>query len=286
MNGPVSRFYFSDRLRLHYVEWGREDKPTLLLVHGGRDHCRSWDWVAQDLARDFHILAPDLRGHGDSAWTQGGAYTLAEVVADLVQLLRQRAGRKVVVMGHSYGGAAALFLASLYPELVERLAVVEGTWPWQELRTQKPLADRFRAWVDKVHELSARGPRKYQTLEEAVARMQAENGFLSTDQAHHLTVHGLHQNEDGTYSWKFDNYIRTAYPFRISLDELRDLWSAVSCPTLLINGGKSWVEDPVANGAAALFPQGRTAMIADAGHWPHHDRLDTFMAITRPFLAG
>ncbi|MEE3624342.1 alpha/beta hydrolase [Nitrospirillum sp. BR 11752] len=286
MNGPVSRFYFSDRLRLHYVEWGREDKPTLLLVHGGRDHCRSWDWVAEELVRDFHILAPDLRGHGDSAWSPGGAYTLAEVVADLVQLLRQRAGRKVVVMGHSYGGAAALFLASFYPELVERLAVVEGTWPLQELREQKPLPERFRAWVEKVHELSARGPRKYQTLEEAEARMQAENSFLSAEQAHHLTVHGLHRNEDGTYSWKFDNYVRTAFPFRISVDELTELWAAVACPTLLVTGAKSWVQDPETNGAAALFKQGRTALIPDAGHWPHHDRLTEFLAVVRPFLVG
>ncbi|MDE1150620.1 MAG: alpha/beta hydrolase [Azospirillaceae bacterium] len=286
MNGPVSRFYFADRLRLHYVEWGREDKPTLLLVHGGRDHCRSWDWVAHALQGDFHILAPDLRGHGDSAWSQGGGYTLADVVADLVQLLRQRAGRKVAILSHSYGGAASLFLAGLYPDLVDRLAVIEGTWPWQELAKQAPMAERFRSWVSQVHELSTRGPRKYANLEEAVARMRAENGFLSEEQAHHLTVHGLHQNEDGTFSWKFDNYTRTAFPFRISLEELKELWAGIQCPTLLINGAKSWVQDPVQNGAAALFTQGRTAMIQEAGHWPHHDRLDDFLAVVRPFLKG
>ena len=47
--GPTSHSYISQRLRLHYVDWGNPDAPPLILQHGGRDHCRSWDWVAQEL---------------------------------------------------------------------------------------------------------------------------------------------------------------------------------------------------------------------------------------------
>ena len=68
-SGPTSRIYFSQRLRLHYVDWGNPTAPPLLLVHGGRDHCRNWDWVATALRCDWHVLAPDLRGHGDSQWS-------------------------------------------------------------------------------------------------------------------------------------------------------------------------------------------------------------------------
>ena len=68
--GPSSSFYISQRLKLHYVDWGNEAAPPLLLIHGGRDHARSWDWVARDLRRDYHVIAPDLRGHGDSAWAK------------------------------------------------------------------------------------------------------------------------------------------------------------------------------------------------------------------------
>ena len=64
--GPTSRTFFSQRLRLHYVDWGTVGKPPLLLLHGGRDHCRNWDWVAQVFRQDWHVIAPDLRGHGDS----------------------------------------------------------------------------------------------------------------------------------------------------------------------------------------------------------------------------
>lgn len=284
MSQPVSRFYFANRLRLHYVEWGQPDRPTLLLVHGGRDHCRSWDWVVQHLANDFHILAPDLRGHGDSGWATGSGYTLTDVVGDLVQLLRQRADGRAYVMGHSFGGAATMMLAGLYPELVERLVVVEGTWQWSQLQRGIGVHERFREWEKTVHELSARAPRKYPSLEEATARMQAENRRLTLEQAHHLTLHGMHQNEDGSYSWKFDNYVRAPYPPQIGVEELTSIWSSITCPTLLIGGGQSWLPADANEAALGLLPQGKLAMIPEAGHWPHHDFLAEFIDHTRPFL--
>src|SRR6516164_886165 len=75
-SGPTSRIYFSQRLRLHYVDWGNPGAPPVILLHGCRDHCRNWDWVATALRRDWHVLAPDLRGHGDSQWSPDGSYTL------------------------------------------------------------------------------------------------------------------------------------------------------------------------------------------------------------------
>ena len=103
--GPTSHIYFSQRLRLHYVDWGNHDAPPLLLVHGGRDHCRNWDWVANALKSDYHIIAPDLRGHGDSQWLVGGAYTTLDYVYDIGQLLRQTGLDEVTVVGHSMGGS-------------------------------------------------------------------------------------------------------------------------------------------------------------------------------------
>ena len=70
--GPTSHTYFSQRLRLHYTDWGNPDAPPMILIHGGRDHCRNWDWVAEHFRHDYHIIAPDLRGHGDSEWMIGG----------------------------------------------------------------------------------------------------------------------------------------------------------------------------------------------------------------------
>ena len=50
IHGPTSNSFISQRLRLHYVDWGNPEAPPLILQHGGRDHCRSWDWVAEELA--------------------------------------------------------------------------------------------------------------------------------------------------------------------------------------------------------------------------------------------
>src|SRR3546814_10133182 len=88
-SGPTSNSFISQRLKLHYVDWGNESAPPLLLVHGGRDHCRSWDWVAEKLADRYHIIAPDLRGHGDSAWSPDGQYDMDSFVYDLAQLIHQ-----------------------------------------------------------------------------------------------------------------------------------------------------------------------------------------------------
>ena len=106
--GPTSRVYFSQRLRLHYVDWGNPDAPPLILLHGGRDHCRNWDWVADALRADYHIIAPDLRGHGDSAWSASGHYTMANYIYDLAQLIHQQTLAPVSIVAHSLGGNIAL----------------------------------------------------------------------------------------------------------------------------------------------------------------------------------
>ena len=98
MSPPQSRFFVSQGLRLHYADWGNETAAPILLVHGGRDHCRSWDKIARALQRHFHVLAPDLRGHGDSDWTKGGSYALTEYVYDLSRLVRHIAARQVTII--------------------------------------------------------------------------------------------------------------------------------------------------------------------------------------------
>jgi pimeloyl-ACP methyl ester carboxylesterase len=287
LSGPTSQTYFSQRLRLHYVDWGNEDAPPLLLIHGGRDHCRNWDWVAERLRHDYHIIAPDLRGHGDSAWAVGGSYALADFVYDIAQLLSQKRLTPVSILSHSMGGAISLLYAGAYPETVARLAVIEGIVisPAQYAkRLATPLRQRIGGWVDQLHDLSARAPRKYATLDEAIARMRGENTFLSAEQARHLTIHGVNQNEDGTFSWKFDNYVRAMAPYGFGLEEIAALWSEISSPTLLIRGANSWVGAPEENGSLGYFSNATSVTIENAGHWVHHDRLEEFLAIVRPFL--
>ena len=216
-SGPTSRIYFSQRLRLHYVDWGNPEAPPLLLVHGGRDHCRNWDWVANALRQDWHILAPDLRGHGDSQWSPDGNYTIAGYVYDLAQLIHQQQLAPVTIIAHSLGGVIALRYAGIYPSFVRRLVAIEGLGASPRRireRRRRPIAERMQSWIDEQRGLSGRLPRRYASLEDAFHRMQEENRHLSPEQALHLTQHGVNQNEDGTYSWKFDNYVRADQPLR------------------------------------------------------------------------
>jgi pimeloyl-ACP methyl ester carboxylesterase len=244
--------------------------------------------VAEDLRHDFHIIAPDLRGHGDSQWMIGGSYNQIDYVYDVAQLLRQTEMNPVTIVAHSLGGGIALLYAGLFPETVKRLVVIEGLGPPPDLvkqRIEQPVADRLHWWINDLRKLSGRMPRRYPTLEDAYERMQTENPHLTEAQARHLTIHGSNQNEDGTYSWKFDNYVRTFPPVGLDFHQQHELWARITCPTLLIRGTESWASDPLKDGRAGHFQDARVENVAKAGHWVHHDRLDEFLRITREFLA-
>ena len=285
--GPTSHSYISQRLRLHYADWGNAAAPTLLLVHGGRDHCRNWDWVADALRHDWHVVAPDLRGHGDSAWSPEGHYEMTAFVYDLAQLVHQLGDTSVTIVAHSMGGNVALRYAGLFPDQVRRLVAIEGLGPSPRMLAERravPQAERTRTWIASKREAAGRVPRRYATLDDALARMKEENGFLSDEQARHLTIHGMNRNEDGSWSWKFDNYLRARNLNELPQDELHALWGAITCPTLLLYGARSWASNPEEDGRLALFRDARVVEFADAGHWLHHDQLDRFVAELRAFL--
>ena len=74
----------------------------------------------------------------------------------------------------------------------------------------------MQAWIGEQRALSGRLPRRYASIEDAFKRMQEANRHLSPEQARHLTQYGVNQNEDGTYSWKFDNYVRADPPYEMT----------------------------------------------------------------------
>jgi pimeloyl-ACP methyl ester carboxylesterase len=287
--GPTSSFYVSQRLRLHFVDWGNESAPPLVLIHGGRDHARSWDPVARALRREFHVIAPDLRGHGDSAHAVGGTYAMAEFVLDVAQLIDALQVPPVAVVGHSLGGAIALYYAGVHPERVRKLVAIEGLGASPEMR-ERMLAtsapERLRGWIDEMRRLVGRVPRRYASVEEAARRMREENARLSPELALHLTRHGVARNEDGTFSWKFDNAIRAPSPTRPDFEGLESLWANIACPVLLVRGTESWASDPEKDGRIRPFRAARLANVEGAGHWVHHDRPEEFLRVVRGFLAA
>jgi pimeloyl-ACP methyl ester carboxylesterase len=151
-------------------------------------------------------------------------------------------------------------------------------------RAKQPFPDRMRIWIDEQRGLSGRLPRRYASIEDAWKRMQEENKHLTPEQARHLTVHGVNQNEDGTYSWKFDNYVRSWPPYDMTQAEVEELWGRIARPTLLVYGKESWASSPAEDGRARHFGDAEIVSFDGAGHWVHHDKLDKFVALVRRFL--
>ena len=285
--GPTSHYYRSQRLRLHYVDWGNPEAPPLLLIHGGHDHCRNWDWVAGRLADGYHVIAPDLRGHGDSQWITGGTYNMADYVYDIAQLVHQLELAPLQIVAHSMGGNVALRYTGVFPESVQRIVAIEGLGMsprFLQEYASVPLHERMANWVGDLRELSGRQTRRYATLEEAVGRMRDANPHLSEEQAHHLTLHGSNRNEDGSYSWKFDNYMHAFPGSGMDQEAAQQLFARVTCPALLIYGAESDASNPTKDGRAEVFSNARVHTVEDAGHWVHHDQLEVFLGLLDDFL--
>jgi pimeloyl-ACP methyl ester carboxylesterase len=282
-DAPQTRFYQSQGLRLHYTDWGNGSAPPLILIHGGLDQSRSWDDVARALRTTFHVIAPDLRGHGDSNWATGSSYSQADHVYDLTGLVKAASLEKVAIVGHSMGGMVSLTYAGAFPDKVSRLAVLDGVIRFPE-RTVKPIEVRIAEWVGDLDKTAQRKIHRYASVADGADRMLARNARLTREQAMHLATHALKQDADGGYSWKFDPYLRARAPYRLSLEDHAALWSRIQCPTLLVSGRESFLPDPETAGVLKHFRQAELVRIEGAGHWLQHDKPAEVIQILKTFL--
>ncbi len=281
---PISQFYYSHRLKLHFWDWGDNGKPNLILVHGSRDHARSWDPVAAAFCEDYRVLAPDLRGHGDSDWARGAMYSIPEYVLDISALIDLAGKVPVYLIGHSLGGAIVLQYAGVYPDRVKKVVSIEGYGPAPERLVPEPAHERLRKWIENMREFEKRSPRHYPGLQAAAKRMQEENPHLSEAVARRLTLFGSNWNPDGTLVWKFDNYVRAFSPYGFNMGDAQEIWRQITCPALLFRGLESWAVDPEKDGRIHAIPDYRLINVANAGHWVHHDQPAIFIEETRKFL--
>src|SRR5262249_26336939 len=121
-------------------------------------------------------------------------------------------------------------------------------------------------------------------IDEALKRMREAHPKLTEAQARHLTVHGLRPNDDGTYSWKYDNAIRLRTPYRLSFEQSAELWKRIACPTVLVRGTGSGRPNPGTNGWIEYFRHGAILDVEGAGHWVHHDFPEKMVGLIRDFL--
>jgi pimeloyl-ACP methyl ester carboxylesterase len=282
---PASHYFTSQGIKIHYLDWGNETAPTLLLIHGTRDHARSWDWTARALRDHWHVVAMDLRGHGDSEWSPDGAYLLPYHLLDILEMIELLGPEPVSVVAHSFGGNAVARYAGIYPERIRKIVFVDSLGPtpdnYAHWDKEGPVA-RTRDWMAQRRDARLTQARLLPSIEDGAARMCKTNPRLSAAQALHLAAYGMRKFADG-YGWKFDPRVSMFAPEDFAVQGSA-YWREITAPALIAYGKKSWMSDPLLDGRAAMFQNAQCVGVENAGHWIHHDELDAFLALLDGFL--
>ena len=208
MNQPKNNFIEVQGIKLHYLEWGQTDKPDLLLVHGWTSFAPSWSAVADHFQHRYHIVAPDLRGHGESEKPQTG-YRLRDFAEDVKQLILLLGLKKPAYVGHSWGGNIGTILASDSPELLSK-AFLEDPVYWRMIHAFMTALPNALARRNKP-EADIRAEVKQKGLSKAEEDMEVYRN-------HHFAAHALTRLLTDNRDWAFgfeDHFKRIAVPTRI-----------------------------------------------------------------------
>jgi pimeloyl-ACP methyl ester carboxylesterase len=284
---PIAHTYATQGLQLQYLDWGNPAAPLLVLLHGGLEQSHAWDNIAAALCHRWHVVVPDLRGHGGSDWSSGGAYSVLDYVADLAALMKGLGDPPMVLIGHSLGGNVAIHFASMYPESVHRLCSIEGLGPSPMARAERDLAPRvvqMREWVERILAKDLMPRRFFRTPAEAAARIMQHDALIDSATAEALAASGVMQTSDSGYQWKYDPRVRIGGAADVASIQANDLWSTIACPTLLLYGARSWASNPLVDGRAQYFNNAKVVLVEDAGHSIHHHRPRAFLEIVVPFI--
>ena len=268
--------------RLHIRHWGKPTAPTLFLLHGWMDVSASFQFVVDELQRDWHIVAPDWRGFGLSDWLKR-PYFFAEHIGDLEAILDHYAPEgKVRLAGHSMGGILSCLYAGIRPERVEKLISLEG---FGIAPTQPDMApERYQQWLETLKA----PPRMhvYADREAFARRLQHTDRFLTAERAEFLSRHlariGDGANKAGERRhgiiWNGDPWHKASSPYLFRLEESMAVWRQITCPVLWVAGRQSWVIRDFANrpgdweARQACFARLEERWVDQADHMLHHDQ--------------
>jgi pimeloyl-ACP methyl ester carboxylesterase len=276
----------STGLTYNLLEW---EGPTgsdlsFVLVHGFTDHGYAWHEVAERLAPYGHVIAPDLRGHGDSDWIgAGGYYYFMDYVADLDDVIAHAARPRVVLAGHSMGGSVSAYYTGMRPERVSALALFEGLGPPDMADLDGPV--RTGMWIDTWRIARAKTV-PMESLDDAIHRLRKRDDRLGPELARRLAEAGTRVTEHGRV-WKHDPLHLTFGPYAFRLEVATRYWRSITCPVLVVDGADSRLNLPVDERARrrAELANHRHVVVDDAGHAiPRHQPARTAELILE--LAG
>jgi pimeloyl-ACP methyl ester carboxylesterase len=272
---PTDRTITLHGHRFHYVEWGEAAGPPVVVLHGITGHARTWDDEARLLAPARRVLVLDQRGHGDSDPAPDGDYSDDALLGDLAAFADGLGLRRFSLLALSLGGRVAINFAGHYPDRVERLVVVD---------IGPEIAPAGRA---RVGALMAGAPERFESVEDVVDHMRANNPRYTEAMLRHRARHAVRPLPDGGFTWKYDRALRDAIRqgrLRVPAD-LWPQWRAIACPTLLVRGAESDVlSEETARRMVDALPLARLVVLAGAGHTVPGDQPVAFQSLLGEFL--
>jgi esterase len=258
---PQSMFLSVNGLRVHYLEWGHPGAPPVVCVHGYTSSAQAFNALARHFQGRFRIIAPDVRGHGETAWSPTEAYQYHDQISDLAGFVDQLGLEQFTLIGTSMGGIIAMAYAGAHPERLVRL-VINDIGPDAEVGSQR------------ITQTVGDRPEEFASLEDAMAYRRLVSPITarrSAEDQQELALGVLRQRPDGRWVWKMDPaYIRQRVqqgpPAR------PPLWPAlqrISCPTLVVWGRESDVlSEAQARRVVDVLPHGELVAVPGVGHAP------------------
>jgi pimeloyl-ACP methyl ester carboxylesterase len=275
-----------NRLQYHVREWGDAGKPLLLMVHGWMDVSASFQFLVDCLVDDWHVVAPDWRGFGLSAWNAGSSYYMADYLADLDALIDIFSKQQPVrLIGHSMGGNLSTLYCGVRGERIASLVNLEGLGMPGEGPDKAP--QRMKRWLDEVS--AGQALRDYASLGEVIERLQKTNPRLSDQRALFLAENWSVEGSDGRYMLRADPAHKIPNPQPYDAAAMTAIWADIKVPVLWVMARES---DYAKKMDALEGYSDRLASIADlervwidaAGHMMHHDQPEILARHIERFL--
>jgi len=268
---PAEGFVTVAGLRVHYLDWGNPSAPPLILLHGIDRIAHTFDHIAPRFTSRYHVIAMNLRGHGDSGWDPQARYLVEDHVGDLEGLVRTLALRKVTLWGNSTGGRVVQVFAGLHPDLVAAV-IAEDVGP----ERPRSIADAYARRV-KQEENGWAGP------EELLAQMRAAAQPLPDAVLEPYVRYGTKRRPDGRLVWKRD-------PDLVKGFVETELWRYVreiKAPILYVLGGRSTIVPAATQEELKkVLPQARIVTMPGLGHYPSDEKPEEFARIVDEFLTA
>jgi pimeloyl-ACP methyl ester carboxylesterase len=272
---PSHHQVIANGVRLHYVDWGTRGRPPVVFAHGGSLTARTWDLVCLALRLDFHCIAFDMRGHGDSEWPADADYRLETMAADIDGFADAIELGRFTLVGHSFGGISSIEYAAGADGRLRGLVLVD-TCPDLHIAA----GERIRSLPDATGELA--------TLDEYVSRIRALRPDRDERLIRRNLGHNLRRMPSGRWAWKWDARRMGETDLETLAARFEGLWeqlARIRCPTLVVRGERSDVllpEDVIK--MVSVLRDGAGAEIEGARHTVQGSNPAGLVDVLRPFL--